>query len=111
MSKRWTMLTLMKLGNRRLVTRPNGFSVLACCAALTLAACGSGSKGTPEANNSQIVGAGSSFIYPAMTRWIAEFQKNHPGVDVNYQSIGSGGGIQQLKGGIVGFCGVGCSFG
>jgi phosphate transport system substrate-binding protein len=95
---------LAKLGNPWFVMRRNAFAVLTCCATLALAACGSGSKGTPEATNpSQIIGAGSSFIYPAMTRWIGEFEKNHPGVDINYQSIGSGGGIQQLKAGLLDF--------
>ena len=51
----------------------------------------------------RIIGAGSSFINPAMTRWIAAFQSSHPGVQINYQSIGSGGGIQQLKQGLVDF--------
>jgi phosphate transport system substrate-binding protein len=56
----------------------------------------------PEATNS-IIGAGSTFIYPIMTRWISTFQGNHTGVQINYQSIGSGGGIQQLKQGLVDF--------
>jgi|SRR5579871_85455 len=50
-----------------------------------------------------IIGAGSTFINPAMTHWIADFQGKHPGVQINYQSIGSGGGIQQLKKGLVDF--------
>jgi phosphate transport system substrate-binding protein len=49
------------------------------------------------------VGAGSTFIYPVMTRWISDFQSNHSGVQINYQSIGSGGGIQQLKKNLVDF--------
>lgn len=36
-------------------------------------------------------------------RWIENYQRDHPGVQINYQSIGSGGGIQQLKNGVVGF--------
>jgi phosphate transport system substrate-binding protein len=66
--------------------------------------CGSGSKNHQTVmNSSQIVGAGSSFICPAMTNWIGAFQSSHPGVQINYQSIGSGGGIQQLKGGLLDF--------
>jgi len=38
-----------------------------------------------------------------MTRWISVFQSAHPGVQINYQSIGSGGGISQLKGGLLDF--------
>lgn len=41
-------------------------------------------------------GAGSTFVYPMMSRWSAEYQKTAPEVQVNYQSIGSGGGIRQL---------------
>jgi phosphate transport system substrate-binding protein len=61
-------------------------------------------EGLTTANNSNsIIGAGSTFIYPIMTRWIADFQASHQGVQINYQSIGSGGGIQQLKKGLVDF--------
>jgi len=38
-----------------------------------------------------------------MSRWIADYQRSHPDVQINYQSIGSGGGIQQLKNGVVNF--------
>lgn len=73
---------------------------------LTTIACNSNPSSfsnAPRANKDSngIVGAGSTFIYPVMARWISDFQKNHPGVQINYQSIGSGGGIQQLKKGLV----------
>jgi phosphate transport system substrate-binding protein len=55
----------------------------------------------PSGGSNPIIGAGSTFIYPIMTRWISSFQASHPGVQINYQSIGSGGGIQQLKQGLV----------
>jgi phosphate transport system substrate-binding protein len=48
-------------------------------------------------------GAGSTFINPAMTRWAADFQQSHPNARINYSSIGSGGGIQQVKAGTVDF--------
>ena len=51
----------------------------------------------------QLTGAGSTFVYPIMTRWVSSFQQTNPGVQINYQSIGSGGGIQQLKNGLVDF--------
>ncbi len=41
-------------------------------------------------------GAGSTFVYPLMSKWSSEYQKVAPTVQVNYQSIGSGGGIRQL---------------
>lgn len=44
-----------------------------------------------------LTGAGSTFIYPIMARWAATYQQTHPGVSINYQSIGSGAGIQQVR--------------
>ncbi len=41
-------------------------------------------------------GAGATFPYPLYSKWIAEFQKVDPRVHINYQSIGSGGGIRQI---------------
>jgi len=64
-----------------------------------LTACNSSSSN----NNVQLSGAGSTFVYPVMTRWIQEFHNSHPNVQINYQSIGSGGGIQQVKAGTVDF--------
>jgi phosphate transport system substrate-binding protein len=48
-------------------------------------------------------GAGSTFVYPVMGRWIQDFQQTHTNVRINYQSIGSGGGIQQVKSGTIDF--------
>src|SRR6202453_1697694 len=48
-------------------------------------------------------GAGSTFVYPVMGRWIQDFQQSHSNVRINYQSIGSGGGIQQVKSGTIDF--------
>jgi phosphate transport system substrate-binding protein len=66
-----------------------------------LAFCGLMFAATAGAQN--LTGAGSTFVYPIMTRWISDFQKLHPGVQINYQSIGSGGGIKQLQNGLVDF--------
>jgi phosphate transport system substrate-binding protein len=49
-----------------------------------------------------ITGAGASFIFPVMTQWSADYNKA-TGSKVNYQSIGSGGGIAQIKGATVDF--------
>lgn len=50
----------------------------------------------------QITGAGSTFVYPVLSRWAADYAKtNH--LQVNYQAIGSGGGIAQIKAGTVDF--------
>ena len=44
----------------------------------------------------QINGAGATFPYPIYSKWFSEYNKLHPDVEINYQSIGSGGGIRQL---------------
>ncbi|WP_344759380.1 phosphate ABC transporter substrate-binding protein PstS [Luteimonas lutimaris] len=54
------------------------------------------------AHAADITGAGASFIYPVMTKWSADYNKA-TGKQVNYQSIGSGGGIAQIKAGTVDF--------
>jgi phosphate transport system substrate-binding protein len=41
-------------------------------------------------------GAGATFPYPLYSKWVAEYGKAHPNVRINYQSIGSGGGIRQI---------------
>ena len=64
-----------------------------------LTACNNSSSGNHVALN----GAGSTFVYPIMGHWIEDFQQSHPTVRINYQSIGSGGGIQQVKSGTVDF--------
>jgi len=43
-----------------------------------------------------IQGAGATFPYPLYSKWISEYQKVDPKVAINYQSIGSGGGIRQI---------------
>ncbi len=44
----------------------------------------------------QINGAGATFPYPIYSKWFSEYNKIHPDIQINYQSIGSGGGIRQL---------------
>ncbi len=43
-----------------------------------------------------LTGAGATFQYPLQSRWAAEYAARDPGVRINYQSIGSGGGIRQV---------------
>jgi phosphate transport system substrate-binding protein len=50
----------------------------------------------PAAAPGQINGAGATFPYPIYSKWFSEYNKIHPDVRINYQSIGSGGGIRQL---------------
>jgi phosphate transport system substrate-binding protein len=48
-------------------------------------------------------GAGATFPYPIYSKWFSEYHKAHPDVEINYQSIGSGGGIRQVQAGTVDF--------
>ncbi|MGA9149484.1 MAG: phosphate ABC transporter substrate-binding protein PstS [Candidatus Nitrosopolaris sp.] len=43
-----------------------------------------------------INGAGSTFVFPLLDAWRVAYQKIHPSVNINYQSIGSGGGIKHF---------------
>jgi len=49
-----------------------------------------------------VTGAGSTFVYPVLSKWAADFRRLG-GDQINYQSIGSGGGIAQIKAGTVDF--------
>lgn len=73
----------------------------AAVAVILAGAAGCNSNGGSE--NVQLSGAGSTFVYPVMTRWIQDYSGVHKNVQINYQSIGSGGGIQQVKAGTVDF--------
>jgi phosphate transport system substrate-binding protein len=55
-----------------------------------------------NAHATDITGAGSSFVYPVISKWSATYAEK-TGNHVNYQSIGSGGGIAQIKAGTVDF--------
>jgi phosphate transport system substrate-binding protein len=82
--------------------------IVAFLGLLAALACNSGTKSLSNApqgggSSGAIIGAGSTFVYPVMMRWIQGFQSSHAGVQINYQSIGSGGGIQQLKKSLVDF--------
>jgi phosphate transport system substrate-binding protein len=51
----------------------------------------------------QIQGAGATFPNPIYQKWTAEYNKLHPNVEINYQSLGSGAGIRQVTAGTVFF--------
>ncbi len=55
-----------------------------------------------QAIATHVTGAGSTFIYPAMSQWTTQYKKE-TGNEINYQSIGSGGGLRQLKQSTVNF--------
>jgi len=56
-----------------------------------------------SAQAQKLTGAGATFPYPIYSKWFSEYSSAHPGVEINYQSIGSGGGIRQVTGGLVDF--------
>ena len=94
-------------------------ATLSLCLALGLTAC---KQEAPQANDSatastpaatqaapagdktavEITGAGATFIYPLLSKWSDDYNKS-TGAKINYQSIGSGGGIAQIKAGTVDF--------
>ncbi len=57
----------------------------------------------PLVAQTTLTGAGATFPYPIYSKWFSEYSNLHPDVHINYQSIGSGGGINQLKAGTVDF--------
>jgi len=77
--------------------------LLALPALVLLAACNSNSSNqAAPSSGAQITGAGSTFVYPVLSAWAADYQKQS-GRGINYQSIGSGGGISQVEAGTVDF--------
>lgn len=92
-------------------------AVLSLALALSLAACSEGAppaagdaaaplpgqqQDSGERITAQITGAGATFIYPLLAKWSDDYNKA-TGARINYQSIGSGGGIAQIKAGTVDF--------
>jgi phosphate transport system substrate-binding protein len=74
--------------NTRLRMLAKGGFLLASVAALA------GAQGTPD--GADLTGAGATFPYPIYSKWFADYAAK-TGVKINYQSIGSGGGIRQLS--------------
>ncbi|GHA75203.1 phosphate ABC transporter substrate-binding protein PstS [Cognatilysobacter bugurensis] len=89
---------------------------LALVLAIATAACGPSNEAAPanpaagtdasaaagDRAEATITGAGATFIYPLISKWSSDYNKS-TGARVNYQSIGSGGGIAQIKAGTVDF--------
>jgi phosphate transport system substrate-binding protein len=65
------------------------------CLALALA--------VPVLGQTTLNGAGATFPYPMYSKWFNEYHKLHSDIEINYQSIGSGGGIRQVLAGTVDF--------
>ena len=51
----------------------------------------------------KLTGAGATFPEPIYSKWFSEYSAAHPGVTINYQAIGSGGGVRQMTAGLVDF--------
>jgi phosphate transport system substrate-binding protein len=68
---------------------------------LNLAACNRSEK--PKPSQAGLNGAGATFPNPMYSKWFSEYHKLHPEIEINYQSIGSGGGIRQVTEGTVDF--------
>ncbi len=51
----------------------------------------------------KITGAGATFPYPLYSKWFQQYSQAHPGTEINYQPIGSGGGITQVSKSLVDF--------
>ena len=65
------------------------------CLALTLA--------LPALGQTTLNGAGATFPYPMYSKWFSDYHTLHSNIEINYQSIGSGGGIRQVLAGTVDF--------
>ena len=81
--------------------------VIALLLALPLTACGSNAgnetgKSGGASSGVQVTGAGSTFVYPVLSAWAADYRAQG-GNAINYQSIGSGAGVAQVKAGTVDF--------
>jgi phosphate transport system substrate-binding protein len=87
------------------MTMKTPFWLVATCLALSVACSGGspssapGASGAPAATpagGTQINGAGATFPNPIYSKWFFEYNRAHPDVRINYQSLGSGAGIRQL---------------
>src|ERR1700736_629607 len=57
----------------------------------------------PLVAQTKLNGAGATFPYPIYSKWFSEYHGLHSDIEINYQSIGSGGGIRQVTEGTVDF--------
>jgi phosphate transport system substrate-binding protein len=80
---------MTKPNHPRAAVRASGFMFLLAASLALL----TGPQAAPEI---QIDGAGATFPNPIYSKWFSEYHGLHPDVKINYQSIGSGGGIRQL---------------
>ena len=105
----WFVLATGGSASQTALTVAIALTVAACKPAGENAQAPAGEANAPAANApagdkvaAQITGAGATFIYPLISKWSDDYNKA-TGAKVNYQSIGSGGGIAQIKAGTVDF--------
>jgi phosphate transport system substrate-binding protein len=82
--------------------RLTAVALLASCLLFALA-CSGGSGPGSSGGVINLQGAGATFPNPLYQKWMSEYGKLHPNVQMDYQSIGSGGGIKQIQAEIVAF--------
>lgn len=68
---------------------------IALCLPIMALGCSGCNRESGNADKPRLNGGGSTFVFPMMSKWTAVYEKEK-GVQVNYQSIGSGGGIQKF---------------
>ena len=71
--------------------------LITLCLAAALACSGQGGGPAGPGGGVHLQGAGATFPNPLYQKWLSEYGKLHPDVKIDYQSIGSGGGIKQIK--------------
>jgi phosphate transport system substrate-binding protein len=95
-----------------MISRRNLLTLVTLTAAFAATGCkgeasgGSSSTAGPAGSatgNVTLNGAGATFPYPLYSKWMSEYNKQNPNIRINYQSIGSGGGIRQITAGTVDF--------
>ena len=91
----------MRIWQRRLAPRGMAAGAIAMGVLLAAGACSS-SGGKSGSSSSVINGAGSTFAAPMYQQWAGQYHASHQ-VQINYQAIGSGGGISEFSQGIVDF--------
>lgn len=92
----------MKIPTRSFIARALSLAVPVALAAVAVACgggqpAGEGTAAPATAATIKINGAGATFPYPIYSKWFDEYHKKNPQVEINYQSIGSGGGIRQVS--------------
>jgi phosphate transport system substrate-binding protein len=71
--------------------------LLIACTLLFFAACSGQQGGTGPGGKVNLQGAGATFPNPLYQKWLSEYGKINPNIRIDYQAIGSGGGIKQIR--------------